>query len=397
MEGGVGDGFVENLVAFEVEPAVEGAGAADELAEGFAVFVDHPDVGGDVAHAACGFEDADALFDEGEIHVEVATLGADVERRASGVFRLDKVGGGIGLGAAEVLELDVGWIADDAIEAAVGEDLGEGGVPVEGVDALAFVRIGGGEEGAVALVVEGIEVRADEAVSAADIVVERAERLAGGGGVEPEGELGDFHGLLVDVHAIDVVGEDGADDGILIKNASDPGDSFLFSNDPAVFFDKAVQRLDEESARAAGRIDDADPVEAEAVVIEEFDPLACDRRGFSRILEMEAILGDVSFLQLGKSVEAEFGFDVFEASADGLLHDGADGPLGRVIDAVGFAFAEFVDGDAAIRLRLHDFQLGDGLLENAAKRVKRDSAFASGGAEAEVVGGGKVEQRALIF
>lgn len=135
LQGGVGDGFVEDLEAFEVEPAVEGTSAADELAEGFAVFVDHPDVGSDVAHAAFSFEQADGLFDKREIHVEVAALGAGVDGTAVGVFGFDEIGGGVGLGAAEVLELDVGRIADHAVEAAVAEDVGEGGAPVESVDA----------------------------------------------------------------------------------------------------------------------------------------------------------------------------------------------------------------------------------------------------------------------
>ena len=383
-------------MAFEVEPAVEGAGAADELAEGFAVFVDHPDVGGDVAHAAFGFEDADALFDEGQIHVEVATLGAGIHWGAAGVFRFDEISGGVCLDSAEVLELDVGRIADDAIETAVGEDLGEGGVPVEGVDAFALVGIGGGEEGAVALVVEVREIGADEAVSTADVVIERAERLAGGGGMEPEGELGDFHGLLVDVHAVDVVGEDGADDGILIEEPAFASDAFFLGDDPAVFLDEAVERLDEEGPGAAGGIDDADLAEAQAVLVEEGDPFPGVGGGAAFVVQIGAVFGNGGLVEWWQGVETEFGFDVFEAGAEGLLDDGADSPLGRVIDAVGFSFAEFVDGDAAVGLGLHDFEFGDRLLENAAEGVERDGAFAGGGAETEIVGGGEVEKGALI-
>ncbi len=384
-------------MAFEVEPAVEGAGAADELAEGFAVFVDHPDVGGDVAHAAFGFEDADALFDEGQIHVEVAALGAGVERGAVGVFRFDEVGGGVVLGAAEVLELDVGRIADDAVEAAVGEDFGEGGVPVEGVDALAFVGIGGDEEALVALIIEGVEVGADEAVSAADVVVERAERFSGRGGVEPEGELGDFHGLLVDVHAVDVVGEDGADDGVLIENLADTGDAFRFGNDPAVFLDEAVERLDEEGTGAAGGIDNADEPELEAVFFQEQNPCSGVGCGAALVVEKRTIFGQQGVIDGRQAFEAELVFDFVQPCAKRLLHNHAHDPLGRVIDAVGFAFAEFVDGEAAIGLGLHDFEFGDRLLEDAAERVERDGAFAGCGAESEVVGGGEVEEGALVF
>ena len=332
-------------------------------------------------------------------------MGAGVERGAIGVFGIDEIGRGVVLGAAEVLELDVGRIADDAVEATVGEDFGESGVPVEGVDALAFVGIGGGEEGFVAGVVEGVEVRADEAVAAADVVIERAERLAGCSGVEPECELGDFHGLLVDVHAVDVVGEDGADDAVLIEQSDLTTDAFLFGDDPAGFFDKAIKRLDEKCTGAAGGIDDSDLTEVEKILVEKLHPCSANGSSYStdtfssfdieRQYEL-SILINVVLIENGQSIEAEFGFDVLQACADGLLDDGADGPLGGVIDAVGFALAEFVDGDAAVGFGLHDFQLGDGLLEDAAERVKRDGAFASGGAEAEVVGGGEVEEGALV-
>jgi hypothetical protein len=215
----------------------------------------------------------------------------------SGFFGFDEVGGGVVLGAAEVLELDVGRIADDAVEAAVGEDFGEGGLPVEGVDALAFVGIGGGEEGAVALVVEVREIGADEAVAAADVVIERAERLAGGGGVEPEGEFGDFHGLLVDVHAVDVVGEDGADDGILIEEPALAGDAFLFGDDPAVFLDEAVERLDEEGPGAAGGIDDAQAGRGGCGIRRKSDPFPGGGGGAAFVLQVGAVFGDGGIIE----------------------------------------------------------------------------------------------------
>ena len=71
-------------------------------------------------------------------------------------------------------------------------------MPVEGIDALALVSVDGVEERLVALAVEAGEVRADEAIAAADVVVEGAERFARGGGVQPEGEFGDFHGFRVE-------------------------------------------------------------------------------------------------------------------------------------------------------------------------------------------------------
>jgi hypothetical protein len=87
----------------------------------------------------------------------------------------------------------------------VGEYYGEGVAPIEGVDTLAFIYVDGVEEGLVALVVKGGKIGADKAVPATNIVIKGAERLAGGCGVKPKGELGDFDRLLVDIYAVDGV------------------------------------------------------------------------------------------------------------------------------------------------------------------------------------------------
>ncbi len=73
-----------------------------------------------------------------------------------------------------MLEFDVGRVADDAVEAAVAEDIGKRGLPVEGVDALALVLVGLLEEGCMFLAVELGEVGSDQAVAAADVAVEGA-------------------------------------------------------------------------------------------------------------------------------------------------------------------------------------------------------------------------------
>ena len=52
------------------------------------------------------------------------------------------------------------------------------------------------------------KIGTDEAVAAADVVVECAEWFAGRGSVEPEGEFGNFDRFGVDVDAVDVVRED---------------------------------------------------------------------------------------------------------------------------------------------------------------------------------------------
>ena len=108
-------------------------------------------------------------------------------------------------------------ISDDAIEAALLEDLGEGGFPVEDIDAEAGVLVEHVELGVV------VEVGADEGVAAADVAGEVGEdALAFGEEValddlvglafehlEQEREFGDLDGGGVDIHAVDIGEQDG--------------------------------------------------------------------------------------------------------------------------------------------------------------------------------------------
>ena len=48
-----------------------------------------------------------------------------------------------------------------------------------------------------------IETRADERVAAAQVVIEKVERLVGGNRGEPEGKFGQLHGQRIQVHAVD--------------------------------------------------------------------------------------------------------------------------------------------------------------------------------------------------
>ncbi len=89
----------------------------------------------------------------------------------------------VGFERGEPFLPDVRRVADDHIEAAGGEDFGEGGLPVEGL----------GVDGGVG----------DDAVALADGVVEGGEGLAVGGGFDPEAELADLDGLGVEVHAVE--------------------------------------------------------------------------------------------------------------------------------------------------------------------------------------------------
>ena len=74
---------------------------------------------------------------------------------------------------AEQLLPYVGRVADNDIEAALGEDFGEGGLPVEGLGCPRRV--------------------ADDAVALTDCVVEAGQALAARGGHDPEAEVADFN------------------------------------------------------------------------------------------------------------------------------------------------------------------------------------------------------------
>ena len=70
--------------------------------------------------------------------------------------------------------------------------------------------------------------KADDGVAALDVVVEEVERLAGDVGLEPEGDLAEFHGQRVEVDAVDAVADDvadrravGARRGLLLAGAHD--------------------------------------------------------------------------------------------------------------------------------------------------------------------------------
>ena len=84
-----------------------------------------------------------------------------------------------------MLELDVGWIADHAVEPANlnrqvrVEHLGKRGLPSERVDVLELLLPAVDEQGAGMLALPEVgEVRAHQTVAAADVRVQVPERLA---------------------------------------------------------------------------------------------------------------------------------------------------------------------------------------------------------------------------
>ena len=88
----------------------------------------------------------------------------------------------------------------------MGEDLGEGGLPVKSLWTRRPV--------------------ADDAVALANGVVEAGQLFAARGGLDPEAELADLDGLLVQVHAVEVVLRDlpvEIEEGALAAQLFQPG------------------------------------------------------------------------------------------------------------------------------------------------------------------------------
>ena len=135
--------FLEDLLGVaEVHHRLDPGLLAEEAAERFAVAGLHPLVGDDEGEQSARFQQPQAQFVEVDVEVGHAVVGVVVG------FQPRLEGG-------EQLLPDVGRVADHDVEAALGEDFGEGGLPVEGL----------GVDGRVA----------DDAVALADGVVEAGQ------------------------------------------------------------------------------------------------------------------------------------------------------------------------------------------------------------------------------
>ena len=110
------------------------------------------------------------------------------------------------LEGCEQLLPDIGGVAHHHVEAALGEDFGEGGLPVEGL---------------------GMDHRvADDAVALANGVVEVRQLFAARSGLDPGAELADLDGFLAQVHAVEVVLENlpvEVEEGALAAQFLQPG------------------------------------------------------------------------------------------------------------------------------------------------------------------------------
>ena len=110
----------------------------------------------------------------------------------------------VSLELRDVFDLNVSWIANDAIEAAVTHGLPEAchvGIPIKRVDPVA---LGVAEESALV-----VNVRPDEGIAADDVVLERGEKMLLGWelrplafeGLEVEAHHGNLDRLGVNIHA----------------------------------------------------------------------------------------------------------------------------------------------------------------------------------------------------
>ncbi len=124
------------------------------------------------------------------------------------------------------------------VEAALGEDFGEGGLPVEGF---------------------GMHRRvADDAVALADGVVEAGQALAASGGLDPEAELADLDGLGVEVHAVEVVLENLP---VEVEEGALPAQLLQAGVGDFIAGVELVEGLDQERAAATGQVEDAKTLE----------------------------------------------------------------------------------------------------------------------------------------
>jgi hypothetical protein len=92
------------------------------------------------------------LFNEGNVDIEVTDCRSVTLREISDLL------------GWKPLYAHIRWISDHRVEATAAQDIGELGLPVEGVDAVAFFVV---EHLELAV---GVEVRSDQAVAAFDVV-----------------------------------------------------------------------------------------------------------------------------------------------------------------------------------------------------------------------------------
>src|ERR1019366_7483158 len=163
---------LERLKLPEVHHGFQPDVCGEELSQRRAEVPPDPTAGGDERELASGSQQLYSLFEE--VNEDVGDPVVALESALP-----------VGLERGDPFLPDVGRVAGDDVEAALGEDFGEGGLPVEGFGMHRLI--------------------ADDAVALTDDVIEAGQALAARGGLDPEAELADLDGLGVEVHAVEVV------------------------------------------------------------------------------------------------------------------------------------------------------------------------------------------------
>ena len=162
--------------------------------------------------------------------------------------------------------------------------------------------------------------RAEQAVAAADVVVEKGERFAGFEGFEPEGDFAQLDGHGIDVHAIKAVADDVAQGGLIDARTR----FFLAAAHAGEMPRDAVAGANDEVAGAGGHVANFE----------------AQQRGFLFLRR----------LRLGQPL----GDDGFERGVEQALDEG----IGRVIAAAGLALVasgdvEFEAAGVGVDARVH--------------------------------------------
>ena len=222
----------------------------------------------------------------------------------------------------------------------------------------------------------------DDAVALADRVVEAGQAFAARCGLDPEAELADLNGFGVEVHAVEVVLEDLAvevKEGALAAQLFEPG--------VGGFIDgvELVEGLDEESAAAAGGVEDAEAFEFLLPGLPESDE-GFALRGVDGVQVVGVGVGQgfaggadgFGLVLLAEGFKALFD-DAAQGLPDDVAGDESGGVEGAFLFAAGFGLV-VIGGDAALGDGLAEaFEVGDGLLEDVAEDVHVDDGTNLGG------------------
>ena len=216
-------------------------------AEPLAIFQRRPEIGGDIAHPPAAIQQCQALFDKGQI--EIPFLGGASVGRFSAGTRL-KPSCHIGIYRQQIFLLDIRRVSNHGVEAF----RREGTLPFKSIDAILLFRVI-----QLSLVVKAF---VDQAVAAADRAIQPGKRLVGHGGVQPERELCDFDRGRIYIHAEQIVTQDHFSDPGFIRHRGNRPRRLRRRRCGGKFNFKMFERQNEEGTRSAGRIDNADFLQA---------------------------------------------------------------------------------------------------------------------------------------